>query len=122
MRDYFMNNFDTAVTTLLERIGNDYDRWSQRTEYHDETRVEKFRDELTLKPGRKYLKITNDEVRDNGNVGSRVWGFVVLEDDKKFKKGDILMAAGYNAPARNHARGNIFEDYSIQWTGPNYLF
>ena len=32
------------------------------------------------------------------------------------------MAAGYNAPARNKSRGNIFEDYSIQWTGPNYLF
>ena len=46
----------------------------------------------------------------------------VFEDDKKFTKGDILMAAGYNAPARNKPRGNIFENYHIQWTGPRYLF
>ena len=39
-----------------------------------------------------------------------VWGFVVNTDnDKKFKKGDILKAAGYAAPARNFARGNILE-------------
>ena len=45
------------------------------------------------------------------------------EDDKKFKAGDILKAAGYNAPARNQARGNILEgNFSwVQWTGPAYL-
>ena len=52
-----------------------------------------------------------------------VWGFVVnTDDDKKFRKGDILKAAGWNAPARNKARGNVVDgDYNIQWTGPNYL-
>ena len=38
------------------------------------------------------------------------------------KKGDILKAAGYRAPARNSARGNVLEgNYAIQWTGPLYL-
>ena len=37
-------------------------------------------------------------------IVTNVGGFVVITDtDKKFKKGDILMAAGYNKPARNAA-------------------
>ena len=72
-----------------------------------------FEDSFEIKEGIKYIKL----VRDGG-----VWGFIVNTDkDKKFKYGDILMAAGYNAPARNKARGNIFEDYSVAWTGPHYL-
>ena len=49
--------------------------------------------------------------------------FIVnVEDDKKFKYGDILMPAGYNAPARNSARGNILDGaYAINWTGACYL-
>ena len=46
------------------------------------------------------------------------------EDDKKFKAGDILKAAGYNAPARNQARANVFEPETfanVSWTGPGYL-
>ena len=36
-------------------------------------------------------------------------------------KGDILKAAGYNAPALNRPRGNVFENYSVAWTGPHYI-
>ena len=63
--------------------------------------------------GKKYIKI----VQENG-----VFCFIVKEDFKHFKKGDILKAAGYNAPALNSARGNILNgDYAIQWTGPLYM-
>ena len=41
---------------------------------------------------------------------------------KHFKKGDILKAAGYNAPALNQPRGNVLTgNYNIRWTGPLYL-
>ena len=65
---------------------------------------------MQVKYGQKYIKI----IRDNS-----VWGFIVNTDnDKVFKKGDILKFPGWNAPARN-ARGNIFDDdYYINWTGP----
>ena len=63
--------------------------------------------------GKKYIKI----VQDTG-----VFCFIVKEDFKHFKKGDILKAAGYNAPALNSARGNVLDgNYAIQWTGPLYL-
>jgi hypothetical protein len=116
-----MSDFNKACNELIVAIGDDYKRWRLRGEYYSDESIAKFREELTLNPGRKYMKVTNEEVRDCGRIASRVWGFIMLEDDKKFKKGDILMAAGYNAPARNKPRGNIFTGYDVRWTGPNYL-
>jgi hypothetical protein len=62
--------------------------------------------------GKKYNKITKQN-------GGSVWGFVVAcDDDKKFAKGAILKAAGWQAPARNFSRGNILEGgYTVRWTG-----
>ena len=65
--------------------------------------------------GNKYVKMVSK--------GAGVKLFIVaVDDDKKFKKGDILKPAGWAAPARNAARGNILEGgYPINWTGPLYL-
>jgi len=67
-----------------------------------------------IKVGKKYIKVISD-----GGVNS----FVVNTDtDPKFKLGDVLMAASWNSPARNSARGNVLEGgFPIQWTGPLYL-
>ena len=74
-----------------------------------------YAENFTITYGKKYIKITEK--------GGGVKAFVVgVDNDKKFKKGDILKPAGYNAPARNAARGNILEgNYAINWTGPLYL-
>ena len=105
---------DTYIQTLLNRIAYDF----ERSRYHDPERAEKFRSGLAIEEGRKYLKITK-------RLGTQtmVWGFVVKgNDDKKFAKGDILKAASWASPARNQARGNIFDDeYDVRWTGPLYL-
>lgn len=105
---------------LLETIKEDYLSWSTLgTDYdsladHRKNMIEEFNNGLTINVGSKYIKVISN---------NSVWGFVVnTENDKKFKNGDILKAAGWNAPARNAARGNIFEGgYKIQWTGPLYL-
>ena len=112
------------IETLIEDIVNDYARWQGQCSIaagetqKSKTKIEMlktFKDKITYKEGSKYIKIFQEQ-------GS-VWGFVVNTDkDKVFKKGDILKAQGYNAPARNAARGNIIDGgYTIRWTGPLYL-
>ena len=78
--------------------------------------IEEFNTGWVIKEGSKYTKIST---KNGGNA----WGFVVNTDtDKKFKKGDLLKCAGYSAPARNAARGNVLEGgFAINWTGPLYL-
>jgi hypothetical protein len=63
--------------------------------------------------GRKYLHI----VMEDNQRSSHSW--VMLVDDKKFKRGDILKSASWNAPARNFKRGNVLtgEFKHIRWCG-----
>ena len=107
-----MNN---EMATLIESIKADYLAWQgDRAGVLidiNKKMIAEFDEGLSYKTGSKYIKIT----RERGGV----WGFVVnIDNDKKFKKGDILKAAGYAAPARNFARGNIIDGgYTVRWTG-----
>ena len=119
-----MINVNQTAKTLEEGIKNmmsgakdDYKRWS--TNAHGEQSqwskdsVAAWDSKTKIYPGKKYIKI----VQDTG-----VFCFIVKEDFKHFKKGDILKAAGYNAPALNAPRGNVLTgNYVIQWTGPLYM-
>ena len=111
---------EQQINKLLENIKEDYINWSThngKKEIRSYTQgvLDNFDDNVQVKHGKKYIKIV-------GGISSGVWGFIVATDDHpKFKKGDILKAAGYNNPATNAARGNVFEDYTIRWTGPLYL-
>ena len=72
---------------------------------------------LEVTEGSRYYKI----ISNKGGQRS-VAGFVVKEGHPKFKEGDLLMAASWNAPARNFARGNVFDEESfktgsVHWTG-----
>ena len=108
------------IATLLETIKSDYVMFTSRGDADrvlsdiNHQMIAEFNEGLSVKEGSKYVKIMTK--------GS-VWGFVVKGDnDKKFRKGDILKAAGWASPARNHARGNILDGgYTIQWTGPLYM-
>ena len=116
-REIDMNN---EMTALIENIKKDYFDWTMgcakgTLSEINKTMIAEFNDKLTYKVGSKYIKVINE--------GAGVWGFVVNTDnDKKFKKGDILKCASYKAPARNAARGNVLDGgYEIRWTGPLYL-
>ena len=101
-----MNN---EMTTLIENIKADYAGFRERSEIRDRM-IAEFNENITYNVGSKYIKVV---------TSNRVWGFIVNTDnDKKFKKGDILKPAGYAAPARNFPRGNILEGgYTVRWTG-----
>ena len=123
MRNEREIDMNTEMTALIANIKEDYLNWTLRctsdgngglTEINN-MMIAEFNKKLTYKTGSKYIKVFTE--------GGSVWGFVVNTDnDKKFKKGDILKAAGYAAPARNGARGNIIDGgYTINWTGPLYF-
>ena len=103
-------SFDEGMDNLLVKIQENYDSWGG-------SRMSKTLD-LSLKPGRKFIKIVEDR---------RVWGFVSLVDGEHkgapIKRGDIMKAESWRAAAK-HSRGSIFDaemHKSFSWTGPNYL-
>ena len=104
-----------GIDKMKSAMVDDYKLFMPPTESDITAKMnEKYANSFEVKYGSKYIKISS---------GRSVTAFIVGTDkDKKFKKGDILMAAGYNAPARNKARGNVLDgNYPIQWTGPLYL-
>lgn len=114
------DNIEDGIQNMIAAAIHDYGQWMKpdtQDENRNEIRVnmnKDFAEGWVIKRGPKYTKILNK---------NSCWGFVVNTDnDKKFKKGDLLKAAGYNAPARNAARGNVLEGgFTIRWTGPLYL-
>ena len=108
-----------AISYMETAMIEDYNHFMDRdNEIHNKMRLE-FATGIEVSYGSKYIKIVTGK---HGGQRS-VWGFIVNTDkDKKFKKGDLLKAAGWAAPARNAARGNILKGgYVINWPGPLYL-
>lgn len=109
-----------ALQNLKDRMIADYNNWTNNCAKGELSEINlrmmaEYEEGIEFTEGSKYIKVIQNR---------SVWGFIVKGDnDKKFRKGDILKAAGWNAPARNAARGNIFEldKTRVQWTGANYL-
>jgi len=116
--DKTAKTLDEGIKNLMAGAKLDYERMSTRNFQkeligYSKEQVEQWDNKTKVSQGKKYIKI----VQDTG-----VFCFIAKEDFKHFKKGDILKAAGYNAPALNSARGNVLSgNYAIQWTGPLYL-
>lgn len=108
---------ENEINSYLNYILEDYKNWSRPENAPDEV-TRKIREEMTadfgnklrFAEGSKYIKVIH---------GSSVHSFIVKKDGPKFKRGDILKAASWNAPATNFARGNIltFNYGTVRWTG-----
>ena len=122
-----MINVNWSAKTLKEGISNmmsgakaDYERFhtsNGRKEIvpgsYGDTQLKEYDSKTRVDIGRKFIKVVQENT---------VFAFIVKEDTDKFKKGDILKPAGYNAPAQNGARGNVLTgNYYINWTGPLYM-
>ena len=111
------NSIEFAISDFLNAMKKDYYGWGNRlddTLTNDPIREKmyvEFCENHTYSKGSKYIKV----FAKKGGVKAFI---VNTESDKKFKKGDILKPAGWAAPARNFARGNILDGgYEIRWTG-----
>jgi hypothetical protein len=75
--------------------------------------------EFKYELGRKYIHVIMNHVGQFsiGQRSSHSW--IMIDDDKKFKRGDILKSASWRAPARNFMRGNVLRGTfkNIRWSG-----
>ena len=117
------------IEKVLETMRNDYKRWSMMTRtvhqnVEEFNRAIEIREEMTeeycngheVTEGSRYWKIISN---DRGG-GRSVKGFIAKAGDKKFREGDMLKPAGWAAPARNFARGNVLDGTGLgnaRWTG-----
>lgn len=105
-----MENFDK----YLQAIRDDYAQWMNQSPTDVRIRMtEEFQKSVDFEVGSKYIRVFA------GANQRSVHSFVCLKDNGKFKKGDILKAAGWSGPARNFARGNVIEGNfnGVRWTG-----
>ncbi len=121
LADGVKNLIAAANEDYVDRTNYDglsYDEQSDSSKKISDEMNDKFVNGWTVKNGSKYIKLITKSGMQNS-----VWGFVVATDnDKLFKKGDLLKPAGWNAPARNKPRGNVLEGgFPVNWTGPLYL-
>ena len=114
------------IEKVLEAMRKDYCRWSDFSKRGvDDTlskrrivsdMIENYCNGLRVEENRRYWKIIGS---NGGGSSISVKGFIVKAGDKKFREGDMLKAAGWAAPARNFARGNVLDRTfnHVRWTG-----
>jgi hypothetical protein len=106
--DYLEAN--PIVKNFLDKVN------AERKDYYEKADMPNQYKELTIEIGNKFIRLWQ---------GTSCWGFISRVDgDLKgspIKKGDLLKAATWKAPAK-HARGNIIDGtarYGVY--GPEYL-
>ena len=119
-----MRNEIAVLNEHLERLtkhmSTDYYMWSRSSGGDNEDiklqMEEEYSEGLYWTVGSKYIKVISKKRHQES-----VCLFVVNSSkDKKFELGDILKPAGWNAPARNFKRANIFDVDTfdrVRWTG-----
>jgi len=119
--EYDTKALGKGLDELVELTKRDYREWSELGSRYDgdsdsrksirDDMIEDFNRSMSYTTGPKYIRVV---------TGNSVWGFVVrVHNDKKFRFGDILKAAGWKTPARNFARGNVIDGNfgKVHWTG-----
>jgi hypothetical protein len=102
------------INDYLDYIMDDYVEWCGRAEIGSKQMSET---KWVAEEGRNYIKIVHEHCNGQRSAHS----FVVKKATKKFGVGDVLMAAGWKAPATNFARATVFDTDSfegrIRWSG-----
>ena len=95
-----------AMAKLKDAISQSYAEWN---EMFSKDTCDEFTTTISFVRTTKYIRVM-------ANKG--VWGFIVnVHNDKVFAYGDLLKTKSSKGPARNFARGNVFDEYEANWTG-----
>lgn len=99
MSQNFTERFEGFMVKAQERVAADYAAFGGTST-----------PELSAEYGRRYIRIVS-----SGSGSRSAWGFV------DYETGDVLKAAPWKTPAKNFARGNIFDAQfglgRARWTG-----
>jgi len=107
------SDLEAGIQRYLTAIKADYAGYSPMSEVRAEM-IKEFDAGIGYEIHRKFIKVITGKAGGNTSVHS----FIMREDDGKFKRGDILKAASWRAPAKNFARGNVLKPLSnVRWTG-----
>jgi hypothetical protein len=115
--------FANAILEYMDYCKADYD-------VKNEAGIKAHGGEYSIRafPGRKFIRLVH-QITYNEKYGQiTAHSFIcktnfVTSDGKFFEQGDILMAASFNEPALNKARGNVLRRAygKSSWTGTGYL-
>ena len=104
------SDLETGVQRYIQAIKADYAGYSPMSSVRDEM-VREFDASIRYEMHRKFIKVIT-------GPQTSVHSFIMLADDGKFKRGDILKAASWRGPAKNFARGNVLKALvNVRWTG-----
>lgn len=109
------SDMEAAVLKYIAHIKADYAGWGERSAIR-EVMIQEFNAGVVFEIHRKFIKVMTGKA----GAGASVHSFIMLNDDGKFKRGDILKAASWKAPAKNFARGNVLTgkfERRVSWTG-----
>src|SRR5210317_2642628 len=119
--DKSAKTLEEGIKNLIEGSKLDYAKWTEKgraegSSYFDET-LANFEKNCSVRDGQNYIKV----IRENSVHCFVIKKLTAKTEAKGFKVGDILKPAGWQAPALNKPRGNVFEGFFMNWTGPLYL-
>jgi len=105
------SDLEAALQKYISHIKADYVGWGGRLSFRNEM-IREFDASVRYEIHRKFIKVIT-------GPQTRVHSFIMLADDGKFKRGDILKAGSWKAPAKNFARGNVLSGQldRVGWTG-----
>jgi len=104
------SDLEAGIQRYLTAIRADYAGYSPMSDIRAEM-IKEFDASIRYEIHRKFIKVIT-------GPQTGVHSFIMREDDGEFKRGDILKAASWRAPAKNFARGNVLKPLSnVRWTG-----
>jgi hypothetical protein len=100
---YMMDDLEKGVMDYIAHLQINYDSQGYKCGGR----------QFIFEKGHKYIHV----IMQDNQRSSHSW--ILMKDDKSFKRGDILKSATWRGPARNFARGNVLCGgfKHIQWTG-----